>query len=353
MAEITMSEVTELTDPKIRKIALRIAKEAELAIEKVAANHTQAAKFPIASNAESFETTLKTRFETLPQSTKQAASIKAVARVQTPPVVRTRHFGDLAGVDLSSDTSIDEQVKAIALPAPLKFSATELSAFTKRQDGTPAASVAEAAQPTTNKLELRIHKVKCVDETNGFLGSEAGDDEIDLAGSTVDETGDVKKVAAFRVGSNFDDGEQKSYSPPKRFTTFSLTEGNAFPKSYFVTLVLSEADMGGLPAFMDKLVGLVKEKVKASLIAAGVAIGSSGGPVGALIGAAVGFIVDRIFALLAQIWNDDIFTPRTLRVNIPSLSARWGGKTDSPEGTLTYSGHGGTYQLTYDWRLFA
>jgi len=210
-------------------------------------------------------------------------------------------------------------------------------------------------QQTTNKLELRIHKVKCLDETDGFLGSEAGDDEIDLGGTTVDESGDTKKVNPFRVGSDFDDGEQKVYSPPKQFTWFNLTEGTAFPKSYFVTLVLAEADMGGLPDFLNQLLNWVKAKVTTALTAAlGGAIGASGGPVGAIIGAVVGAIAGLVFALFKSIWEDDIFKPATVSVSIPSLTARWpGNKTDSPESVITYTGHGGKYQVTYDWRLFA
>lgn len=345
MSEITMSQVTELTDPKLRQIALRIAKEAELAIEKVAANHTQATKFPISSTPVTFEKTLKSRFETLPEAKKRAASLKAIDRINAPVAVRTRYFGDLASVDLSSITSVDEQVKAMPVPASLTFSASELAKLTRQQE-----TVSAFASATTNKLELRIHKVKCVDETNGLFGSEAGDDEIDLGGTTVDETGDVKKVSTFRVSSSFDDGEQKLYSPPKRFTFFSLLEGNAFPKSYFVTLVLSESDNGDLPDFMNKLLDLVKEKVKTALIAAG----SFEGPLGAIIGAAVGYIVNRIFDFIKSIWGDDVFQPVTVSVNIPSLTARWaGGKTDSPERTITYSGFGGKYELTYDWQLYA
>ena len=43
-----------------------------------------------------------------------------------------------------------------------------------------------------------------------------------------------------------------------------------------------------------------------------------------------------------------------MRTSIPSLTARWtGGRTDSPERTVTVKGHGGQYTVTYDWRLFA
>lgn len=91
-------------------------------------------------------------------------------------------------------------------------------------------------QQTVSKLELRIHKVKCLDETDGFWGSEAGDDEIWLGGTTVDESGDAEKVEPFPVRDDFDDGEEHIYSPPIQFASFDLTEGTEFPKVVFRNL---------------------------------------------------------------------------------------------------------------------
>lgn len=104
----------------------------------------------------------------------------------------------------------------------------------------------------------------------------------DLA--TVDETGDTKKVSEVMVHDDFDDGEQKVYSPPKRFTMFSLQEGgNVWPKSYFVTLVLAEKDMGGLADYLNRVLDAVKSEVASALGAAiGGVIGSSGGPLAAI-----------------------------------------------------------------------
>ena len=54
------------------------------------------------------------------------------------------------------------------------------------------------------------------------------------------------------------------------------------------------------------------------------------------------------------IWEDDVFTPVTDSVNIPSLNHHWpGGKTDSPERFFTFEGHGGKYLVKCDWRLYA
>jgi hypothetical protein len=348
-----MSQVAELPDPKLQKIAERIALEAELAVEKVAVSFTQPTEYPLTSDAKSIERILESRFNILPQATKQAAAARAINRINAPAAERAARYGDLAGVDLTNSVAIDTQVQALLFPEDLKLPPDHpIIIFNlRRQERVPAVLLRQQA---TNKLELRIHRVKCLDETDGFLGSEAGDDEIYLGGTNVDESGDAEKIDPFLVRDDFDDGEEQTYLPPKQFTSFDLTEGTDFPKSYFVTLVLAEVDNGGLPEVLHKLLMWVKEKVTTALTTAiGGAIGASGGPIGAAIGAAVGAAVGLIIDFIKEIWEDDAFEPATLRVDIPSLDARWpGDMTDSPEGVITYRGHGGEYQVTYDWRIF-
>ncbi|HVF13870.1 MAG TPA: hypothetical protein VM942_04675, partial [Acidimicrobiales bacterium] len=148
-------------------------------------------------------------------------------------------------IDQTTTKGVDEQAAALPLPAALKVSRQSLIADLGGEGPQPATS---STVPLLNRLELRIHRVKCVTETN-----EWGDDEIDLGGTIVDETGDTEKIANFRVSSSFDDGEVKTYAPPRTFATFDLTEGTLFPKSYYVTLVLAEVDFGGISALLDKL----------------------------------------------------------------------------------------------------
>ncbi len=210
----------------------------------------------------------------------------------------------------------------------------------------------ESTAPTGyTKLELRLHKVKCNDETNPEW---LGDDEIALGGTAVSATGLTTKINEFVVKNNFDDGEQKVYSPPKQIKQFNLLEGIDWPKYYFVTLVLAEKDMGGLADFLNELLDSVKAQVISALASAlGAVIGTvSGGIVGAIIGAAVGYIVGLVWEWLKSWWSDDIFSPVTASVAIPAANYNWpNGKTDSPEYTAVFSGYGGKYTVTYDWRL--
>jgi hypothetical protein len=377
MTEVnTNSQVTEVADPKLRKVLARVAQEMELSIEKVAANHTRPKEFPLPSDPNSTEHILAARFKVLPQELKAKVGATALGRINAPAAARKQQFGDLAAVNLKTNVAVGVQVRAMAMPAALKLTGADLTKMAGADvavAGAAGVNVAVAGAkgvggvlpgtvgailpklPRLTKLELRIHRVKCVDETGGAL-ERFGDDEIDLGGSGVDETGDVHSIAKFRVGSSFDDNEAVDFTPPRSFTTFDLTEGTAFPKSYFVTLVLSEADPGGgLPTFINRLVQKVRDKVKAAILKAVEDLGDAiGGRLGEIIGKAVASVLNKVFALLGRIWSDDIFPPVTATVSIPSLTSRWaGGKTDSPEAVATFKGHGGHYRVAYDWRMLA
>ncbi|WP_033328010.1 hypothetical protein [Streptomyces yerevanensis] len=353
MAENKELVVTGIPSAKVKAIAERVALEFQLAADKVAAHHAEPGKYPLPSDAKSTEQLLARRFRTLPEAQQKQAADRISVELRGG-AARTKRLGDLAKIDLKSPSGIDEQVRKTPLPARMKFPVDELQRMSDALVGPMTTATQEtaaaAAFPELRNLELRIHRVKCVDET-----SEIGKDEIDAGGTSVDEDGDTKKISAFRVRS-FSTGTVQAYSPPRRFTTFSLTEQSkvTFPKTYFVTLVVAEVDWGGLADFLNELLDKVKAKVAAALAAAiGGAIGSPGGPLGIAIGVAVGFVVGLVFDYLKGLWGDEVFKPITVSATISSLISRFpGGQDNSTDRTLDFKGHGGHYQLTYDWRKY-
>jgi len=372
--QITIAEVQELADPKIRKIMMRLVKEVEVAAEKVVAHQSAPNEFPLPADPTTAEQILTARFLNLKPAQQEFAKAKSLARIKASKQSRQKVLGNLAQIDLRSSRSVADQADRVAFPATLKTTRQELLNLTKThgqivstgqpgifpqpsQDSSILQPGTPIANQTTGKIEFRIHRVRCVDETgkdfNPF-GDEPGSDDIALSGTSVDETGDTKKVSQFKV-DEFDDGDVKTFSPPRRFTFFNLREGTEFPKSYFVTLVLAETDTGGLAEFVNKLVDKIKDRVVAYLAASlGAAVGASGGPVGALIGAAVGFVVGKVFEFIKSLFADDIFPPKTVSVAVASLTQRFAGaRTDSPEIVTRFTGHNGTYDVTTDWRLFS
>ncbi len=352
--KIVMSQVKELTDPKVRKVAMRVVKTFQLAAEKAVAHSAEPDTFPIPSNPKSLEQLFLSRFQESPEPKRSAAITRLMPVIKASKAKRTRLYGDLNAVDLSSDMEVRQQVKALPFSQELKFSSAQLPTLVHPINNIVFSGGVSQPLATNEKLECRIHKVHCLDETNSFLEPEwSGSDEIALGGSAIDATGVAKKIDEFKAGS-FNDGDEKSLYR-KVFATFDLLAGTEWPKSYFVVFALAEKDAGGFASFLNKLVDDVKEDITTALATSiGTAIGTaSGGVIGAIIGAAVGFAVGKIIEWLKGWWGDETFDPLTISVEIPSLEHRWTEDSPvSPKNIIEFKGHNGHYQLTYDWRLY-
>lgn len=340
---ITEAEVVGQLDPKLRGIAKRVLRTCVRAAQRATMHDADAAAFPMPAG-DSLEGVLYDRFAKLNNTRRAGAVARMRAHLTLGAAALRAELGELADVDIHSPRSVSEQVRALPFPTALRLD----PAWARAQRPLHGHGGLIPLQPSS-KVGVHLHKVRCVDETNPEWG---GDDEIALGGTTIDETGDAKKVGEFMVRDDFDDNEQKVYSPAKVFTWFNLLEGTEWPKNYFVTFVLAEKDMGGLAEFLNKLLDKVKTEVVAAISAAiGGAIGASGGPIGAIIGAVVGWVVGWVFDWLKSWWSDDVFSPKTVSVSIPSRNATWGGAKQSAQRTLRFVGYGGTYDVTYSWYL--
>lgn len=353
MSNYRIEEVHEIEHPELKKISRHVADMMKITAEKVAASFKDPGRYPLDTDAGSLDQILAERFKALPEQKRKRAADKALSRLGMSAAVRQRSYGTLATANLNKAVSIEKQDVS---QKPLDVSKAGLADkhLIKALGFDAAAAVAPpGGSPKYRNLELRIHGVRCIDETDGFLGSESGDDEIFMGGSSVDETGDVKKISAFLVRNDFDDNEVKLYNPPKRFTSFDTTEGTKYPKGYFVTLVLSEADNGGFPSFLNKLMGFIKGEVSKQITAAiGGMIGASGGPIMAAVGAAIGYVLGLLINFIIAIWEDDIFPPKVLSAKITSAFDDFNGSSTTPQQFLYFSGHGGKYKVGCDWHLF-
>ncbi len=219
------------------------------------------------------------------------------------------------------------------------------------------------AQPiVVNKgLHFRLHKVKCIDETNPEW---PGDDEIAMGGTAVPPTGNPTKVSEFMVRDDFDDGESKSYSPPRVLKTFGL-DSVSYPADFLMVLAIAEKDNGGMSQFLQDLWEAIKDEVGLIIAAvgaaAGLAIGGAiggtvgtaiGGPLGTIIGAVAGAILGALVGWIISAVKDDIFTPQSAAVHLPKPNATFaGGALTSPQFTLDFRDHGGHYRAYYTWQL--
>jgi hypothetical protein len=219
------------------------------------------------------------------------------------------------------------------------------------------------AQPiVVNKgLHFRLHRVKCIDETNPEW---PGDDEIAMGGTAVPPSGNPTKVPEFMVRDDFDDGESKTYSPPRVLKSFSL-DNVSYPADFLMVLAMAEKDNGGLSEFLQDLWEAIKDEVTVIIAAvsaaAGAAIGAAvggslgtaiGGPLGTIIGAVAGAILGALVGWIISAVKDDIFTPQSAAVHLPKPNATFaGGALTSPQFTLDFRDHGGHYRVWYTWHL--
>ena len=211
----------------------------------------------------------------------------------------------------------------------------------------------------STRLSLRIHKVKCVDETNGKWVEKVGNDEIYLGGFVVAENGNTTAIPPISIYPHFDDGDVKTFNPPKVFHTINLPAGNwEQPKGFGIGLTLIEKDAGGMASAVSKIADFAEKKIKERLAqgeAPRTASASAAAAVSPLIIIAIEWAAPHVFdyvrkKLMAAI-NDDIFTPQIATLSLPSSSFTWSGSTDSAEKTVRFRNHGGVYDLTYDWKL--
>jgi hypothetical protein len=213
-------------------------------------------------------------------------------------------------------------------------------------------------QDFLDKLTFKIERVKCVDETNVEW---PGSDEIALAGISVDETGDTKKISEKKIGGGFDDGDQKSYNPDWNYHWFNVREemvANQWPKKYSITLLLAEKDHGGLSDALNQAWAKVKKAVKDKIsdAVAGALTGYLGPVIAKAIGEAVAWIVDVFVGWIISLFKDDIFPPVNCWMNHAGPYARWSingvwGSTRSPTLRAHFYGHGGHYFIDYHWQL--
>jgi hypothetical protein len=346
MSEIKFSQVTDIDNPELRELAMNVVKTMQLAVEKATAHKADPNSYPIAADPDSFEQLFLSRFEQLRPEQQEAGIKNVMSSINAPPAERIRLYGDLAKVDLRSAEAVEMQV-AKTFPDLLKAMQNE------KNSSEPSIEQSLRATSGTASLEVRIHKVKCIEETD-----EIGKDDIKLGGNTVDESGDIKKVSAFVVGK-FSSGNEKSYNPPITFATFDLLKSPSvgYPRFYFATFVLSEVDIGGgTNEFLDKLIDKIRDAVIAYLTPIAISLGTtvggligSGIPIlgtiiGAAIGAAVAYVIVRIFQWLKDLWKDDIFEPVSVKIEVPPLAASF----QTPQGMVSFKSFGGEYRLWYD-----
>lgn len=223
--------------------------------------------------------------------------------------------------------------------------------FTRPLSGTGGGAVANRG------IRFLVDEVVCVKET-----SELGKDEIALGGIAVDADETTTILPESDLGK-FKTGDRRTFNPAREMTAFNF-DGD-YPKNFAVFVALAEKDLGGFSNFLAELYEGIKNEVSVVLTAIGAAAGAwigsqvgagmgaaIGGPLGVVIGVIAGAILGALVGWFVSITKDDIFAPQVAGLTLLSADADFGatGLTSGPL-TLTFSDHGGAYQVRYNWLL--
>lgn len=201
------------------------------------------------------------------------------------------------------------------------------------------------------QLKLRIHSVKCVDETGGKYAEKFGNDEIYLGGFTLDAEGNPVKIPNFSVYPDFDDGDIKNFNPPRVFATFNLNGSNSWPKNFGVGFLLFEKDGGGMDNALENAFQKFKKEVDAKRISARTTGQESFIPWGTIFSVVIPIVVKYLKDKLASAISDDAFPLESAIISIPNANYKWNGSMVSPLNKIEFRGNDGIYYLFYDWEL--
>lgn len=118
-----------------------------------------------------------------------------------------------------------------------------------------------------NSATLRIRRVKCRDEMGGQYREKFGNDEIKCAIFSADLRGSTRNSGRIDIYEHFDDGDQKTFNPPKEVVTLDLAgmEGEV-ELAFSVLLIESQLTEGdGLQKAWDAFVKVYEESLKGEL----------------------------------------------------------------------------------------
>jgi hypothetical protein len=194
---------------------------------------------------------------------------------------------------------------------------------------------------------LQIHEVVCVDETNsGFIIGEKGNDNMILGAVAIAPNGRKTQIRTISVGKFSKDG--KRFLPPKPITFASIPVAGAKLREYGMLLVLAEEDVSG--GTNEFVANLIKEGNASS--SADTADGGATAVAGEAAKEVAKELAKRGIERLKNNAKDDIFVPKGVTVVLRQADLRFSnGKTSTTPEMVTFSGHGGKYNLTYSWKL--
>lgn len=157
-----------------------------------------------------------------------------------------------------------------------------------------------------------------------------------IGGVLTDAFGRTSNAGVHDLGDGWD---RKNELPlDKTIAVSDLSYGSGWPRTYYYIVALSVSGTGLLYEFLDKVVQKAREEaVKNVTFIAGENASN-------MVGYIVDFAIDKLWNEISRFFqgSEKFFNPITVEVNIPAHGSLFNRDTLR----LTYTGHGGKYQIT-------
>lgn len=332
MANVVITSTTDVQDASLRALGDEAADAIILAAHKAVAAHAEPANYALPKDKTALEYAFLAHLRARPLEEQKKVVDKAM------PNVRARKLAGIDKVDFAGSAALMSGFK-------LKLGKLGGGALTRRaapttEDGQQGFKHQDAA----DSVVFNLVSVKCIDETDGFLGSESGSDEITLTGALVDAGGTTVSIAAFDCGDFASDGVVRNYQPPHKLGALDFRSGTGWPKTFNMIVSLIEVDNGNLPDLITKLYNELRGKIVAAVKELSSSLDKT---IGEAIAAGITAALDKVFKFFKDIWEDDVFRAVNLNFSFASADDRFDGQSSTPPQFMDFTGHGGKYRVWY------
>jgi hypothetical protein len=261
--KIMFASSLNLSNPKLPLLKARLKNTVDLALIKVVAHRQNPSQNPLPSDPKSLERAFSDVFNAIPRRKQDDAMTRFQSLLSQSE--RARVYGDLGQVNFASSTSVVDQVKALPLPAALRF--TQIDVDDLEQQIKAKRAVSTAVHNIGNHVKAAVGQAVAVQAVAGrgiggraavqqaVLASEVKfevvsaecikpndilKDEINLAVGTVDGLGAPLNAGPFFVGE-FKKDDVIDLGAAAEFT-FKIDQ-TVFPASFPAFAFMVERDV--------------------------------------------------------------------------------------------------------------
>jgi hypothetical protein len=333
-----------IESPEMLSLKESAKKILELSFFKALGNYVEPEVYPLSSNEDSIENLIHSRIVSLSPERQALATASFATEKLRMNMLRNSYYKEVdeQGIFTALNTSESIFDRAENYITSKGVDLTKKIELTQQQ----LIRTLSFAKVDTFKMHLELDSMVC-----DYGGNS---DEIAISAVYVNSIGESAKIAPYLVSDDFNLNDVIHF-PGNKYITWDLLKVDAtFPKKCICTFILAELDNGGLADWVDKFYHKLSDKLKELIKkAAGyIPIPVLGPIIGEVVAEVVGWLLDLLFGWFKDVWEDDLFPPQTIQLNIPDESYRFANNGERQAyNVCKFEGYGSRYTLNYTWQI--